>query len=77
MSGVGLFTLLMHLVVGGNFTPDKLELKSVTVVCKDILYTYSKDGYKYVGISVGAKNYLTNYENSDTLQKEINSQCKK
>lgn len=76
-SGAGLLVMMLHLVSGGNTTPDTLNLTLTKIVCKDILYTFSKDGYKYIGISAGTKNYLTNYENSDTLQEEINKQCKK
>lgn len=77
MGAAGLFTMMLHLVVSGNFTPATLNLKKTTVICKEIFYTFTKDGYNYVGISVSNRNYLTNYVNSDILQKEINSQCKK
>ncbi len=77
MNSAGLVTLLLHLVVGGNTTPDKLDLKSTTIICKEIMYTFEKDSYKYVGISVGKRNYLTNYVDSDILNKEIDRQCKR
>jgi len=74
--GSGLFYILAHLVVGGINKPTELNLKPVKLICSEVLYYYKNDGYKYVGFYIkNGKNYLTNYENSDILAKDIKSQC--
>ena len=77
MGAAGLLSMMLHLVVNGDFTPATLNLKETKLICQDIGYTFTKDGYNYVGIYANKRNYLTNYVNSDILQKEIDSQCKK
>lgn len=74
MSAAGLFTLMLHLVTSStNYNnPGFLKTK---LSCKEFSYAFSKEGQKYTGIVVNKKEYLTNYENIDMLQEDINKQC--
>lgn len=51
------------------------DFKKTTVICKEINYTYTINGYKYPGININGKNYLTNEKNYDTLVSKIEKEC--
>jgi hypothetical protein len=70
-------SLLMHLIVGNDVKPEYPKFVMTKVLCKEILYTSQREGYKYIGLSSEGKEYLTNYENSDSLDKEIDRQCRR
>lgn len=74
MSAVGLFTLMLHLVTS-NTNYSNPEFVKTKLSCKEFSYAFAKEGQKYAGIVVNKKEYLTNYENIDTLQEDINKQC--
>jgi hypothetical protein len=68
---------MMHLIIGNDVKPEHPNFIQTKILCKDILYTSQREGYKYIGLSSEGKEYLTNYENSDSLDAEIAKQCKK
>jgi len=74
MNAAGLLTLML-MTLGSDSWPEKLNLKRVTISCKDISAINSKDGYRYVGISANKTDYMSDYSNVDELQDEVDRQC--
>lgn len=67
---------MLHLITGKSDLTNP-EFKQQKVLCSDVNYTYTRENMKYAGIVIYNKDYLTNYENIDTLQADIEKQCRK
>lgn len=56
---------------------SKWEFKEVTFRCMDIKYTYTIEGSSNTYIRVKDEEYLTQFNEMDRLDKEVQRQCGK
>jgi hypothetical protein len=68
LASAGLFTLILALDGTNNFKPTKL-------VCKDTLYTFSKDGIEGISIHNNGRDYNTKFKTDEELSLELDKQC--
>lgn len=66
---IGLFTILLSL--------NGVDFKPTTLLCSENEYTFAKVDVKGVGIRNNGNNYFTKFEDADSLDTELNKQCKK